>query len=77
MEIHIYVFNFRLEVYQDTISMEVIIITSNPMNNSQYVCSDAISNGGVYCIIFVSEYADLFVMYTYESYTHNRLRKLM
>ena len=59
-----------MEVYQDTMS---ILITSNPMNNSQYVCSDAISNRGVYCIVVASEYADLFVMYTYESYTHNRL----
>ena len=50
-----------MEVYQDTMSMEVILITSNPMNNSQYVCSDAISNSGVYCIVVASEYADLFV----------------
>ena len=59
-----------MEVYQDTMSMEVILITSNPMNNSQCVCTDAISNGGVYRIVVASEYADLFVMYTYESYTH-------
>ena len=67
-----------MEVYQDTMSMEVILITSNPMSNSQYVCSDGISSdGGVYCIVVASEYANLFVMYTHESYTHNRLRKLM
>ena len=51
-----------------------ILITSNPINNSQYVCSDGISSvGGVYRIVVVGEYADLFVMYTYEPYTHNRL----
>ena len=32
-----------------------ILITSNPMNNSQYVCSDAINNGGVYRILVAGE----------------------
>ena len=51
-----------------------ILITSNPMNNSQYVCTDSISSdGGVYHIVVAGEYADLFIMYTYESYTHKRL----
>ena len=33
-----------------------ILITSNPMNNSQYFCSDGISSiGGVYCIVVAGE----------------------
>ena len=47
-----------------------ILITSIPMNNSQYVCSDGINNGGVYRILVAGEYADLFVC-THESYTCN------
>ena len=43
-----------------------ILITSNPMNNSQYVCTDGISDGGVYRIVVVGEYADLFIMYTHN-----------
>ena len=43
-----------------------ILITSNPMNNSQYFCSDGISNGGVYRIVVAGEYADLFIMYTHS-----------
>ena len=50
-----------------------ILITSNPMNNSQYICSDGFTNGGVYHILVAGGYADLFVMCRYESYTHNRL----
>ena len=39
-----------------------ILITSNPMNNSQYLCTDGISSdGGVYHIVVAGEYADLFV----------------
>ena len=37
------------------------------MNNSQYVCADGISSdGGVYRIVVVGEYADLFIMYTHN-----------
>ena len=37
------------------------------MNNSQYFCSDGISSiGGVYHIVVVGEYADLFIMYTHN-----------
>ena len=43
-----------------------ILITSIPMNNSQYVCSDGNNNGGVYLIIVAGEYADLFCMYTHN-----------
>ena len=51
-----------------------ILITSNPMNNSQYVCTGGISSvGRVYHIVVIGEYADLFIMYTCESYTHKRL----
>ena len=39
-----------------------MLITSIPINNSQYVCSDGISSdGGVYRILVASEYANLFV----------------
>ena len=38
-----------------------ILITSITMNNSQYVCSNGINNGGVYRILVAGEYADLFV----------------
>ena len=43
-----------------------ILITSIPMNNSQYVCSDGINDGGVYRIIVAGEYADLFCMYAHS-----------
>ena len=43
-----------------------ILITSIPMNNSQYVCSDGSSIGGVYRILVAGEYVDLFVMYTHS-----------
>ena len=48
-----------------------VLITNIPMNNSQYVCSDGITNEGVYRILVAGEYANMFVMYTYELYTHN------
>ena len=45
-----------------------ILIMTNPMNNSQYSCSDGRSIGGVYRIFVVGEYADLF--YKLCSYTY-------
>ena len=40
-----------------------ILITSSPVNDSEYVCTDGTNNGGVYHIIVAGEYADLFYMY--------------
>ena len=52
-----------------------ILITSNPMNNSQYVCSDGYNNGGMYRILVAGEYADLFACaHMSNTYTiYNRL----
>ena len=46
-----------------------ILITSIPMKNSQYVCSNGTNNGGVYRIVVAGEYADLFVC-IYMSHIH-------
>ena len=43
------------------ISGRNILIMVIPMNNSQYVCSDGINNGGVYHIVVAGELTDLFV----------------
>ena len=40
-----------------------ILITINPTNNSRYVCSDGINDGGVYRIFVVGEYAIAIHMY--------------
>ena len=36
-----------------------IIIMNNPLNDSQYVCSDGITNGGVYRILVAGECVNL------------------
>ena len=38
-----------------------ILILNNPLNNSQYACSDSDNEGRVYTILVAGEYAGLFV----------------
>ena len=52
------------------ISGSNILITSIPMNNSRYICSDGINNGGMYRILVAGEYIDLFCTYIHESCTY-------
>ena len=48
------------------ISGSNILIMNNPINNSQYVCSNGDIEGGIYVILVAGELAGLFCMYTHN-----------